>query len=69
MNKAISDPDTRQVLIETLVYDNANTKYKNVIRLLKAQVMPMDEWIRDKTNISSNVYCANIIDQAIARDL
>lgn len=29
----------------------------------------MDQWIRDMTNISFNVYCANIIGQAIAKVL
>jgi hypothetical protein len=30
---------------------------------------PMEEWIRDVTNIGSNVYHANIIGQVIVRGL
>jgi hypothetical protein len=36
VNKAISDPDARGIMIETLVFENANTKCKNVITPLKA---------------------------------
>jgi hypothetical protein len=37
VNKAIADADSRQVLIETLAYENSNTKCKKkVIRPLKA---------------------------------
>ena len=42
VNKVVSDPDERQVLIETLVYENANTECKNDIRPLKVQAAPMD---------------------------
>ena len=35
VNKAISDPDTKQVLIETLAYENVNSEYTKVVRLLK----------------------------------
>ena len=63
VNKAISDPDAKQVLTETLAFENANTKCEKVIRPLKAQAWPMDDWIRDITNTSCNVYPANIIDK------
>jgi hypothetical protein len=44
VNKAaVLDPDTRQVLIETFVYENANIKCKKVIRPLKVWAMPMDD--------------------------
>jgi hypothetical protein len=61
VSKAVSDHDARQVLIETLVFENLNTECKKVTRPLKAQAVPMNEWVRDMTNISSNVYHVNTI--------
>lgn len=43
INKAISDPGVKQVLIEMLVFENGNMKWKSVIRLLKVQPVPMGE--------------------------
>ena len=57
------------MLIEILAYENLNTKCKKVIKPLKSQVVPMDEWIWDMTDIGSNVYHANIISHTIARGL
>ena len=37
----ISDPETRQPLIEILVFKNANTECKGVIGSLKAQGTPV----------------------------
>lgn len=37
VNKAVSDSDTRQVLIKTLVFEFANTECKKVTISLKAQ--------------------------------
>jgi hypothetical protein len=33
------------------------------IKPLKAQAAPIDEWIRDVTDIGSNVYHANMVKQ------
>jgi hypothetical protein len=46
VNKAISDPNVRQILIETLVFENVNTEYKKAIRQIKAQGVLMKKWIR-----------------------
>ena len=43
MNKAILDPDARQVLIEILAFKFSNTKRKDSIRLLKMQAVPKDK--------------------------
>jgi hypothetical protein len=56
VNKAVSDPEERKVLIETLAFKNRNPEFKKVIRPSKARAVPMDEWIKDTANISSNVY-------------
>ena len=39
MNNAVSDPGARQTLVETLAYENSDTKYKNVIRPLKVRAV------------------------------
>lgn len=54
--KTISDPDAKQMLLESLALKNANTKCEKVIRSLKVQAAPMDGWISDMTNIGCNVY-------------
>lgn len=48
-------------MIETLAYENANTKCKIVIRQLKAWAAPVDDWIRNATHIGSHECHANII--------
>jgi hypothetical protein len=40
---ATSEPDGRHMLIETLAFENSNTKCKNVIRPLKTQSTPMEK--------------------------
>lgn len=40
-----------------------------VIRALKTQAVPTDEWIRDMTNNGLNMYHANILDQVVVRGL
>lgn len=70
VNKAISDSDTRQVLIEILEYENVNTECKKkIVRALTEKLAPVDKWISDMTDNGSNIYTPNIIDQTIARDL
>lgn len=39
MNNAVPGPGARQMLVETLAYEILNTKYKNVIRLLKVRAV------------------------------
>lgn len=47
INKAVSDPDVRQMVIEILAFENGNNECKRVIRPLKVQTAPMDKCIRD----------------------
>ena len=69
MNRAITDSETRQPLVEILVFENANVKCKRVIRPFKACEAPIDEWIREIADIGSQEYNANIIGQIIARNI
>lgn len=57
------------MLIETLAEENANKEYKEDITPSKAWKVHRDEWIRDTTDIVSNVYYAHSIDQTVARGL
>lgn len=52
-------------MIETLAFENANVGYKKkVIRPLKAQPVPVDEWIKKASDTGCNIY-----HQSIARGL
>ena len=69
MDRAITDPETSQALIEILAFENANTKFKRAIRLLKACGAPVDEWIRETTGLGSQEHNANIVGQVTARNI
>jgi hypothetical protein len=43
VNKAISDPDVKQVLIEALGLENANMEFTKVVGPLKVRAAPMEE--------------------------
>lgn len=36
VNRTVLDPKVRQILIDSLAFENANSKYKKVIRFSKA---------------------------------
>lgn len=69
VKKALSDSDVRQVLIETLIEENANTECKEGLTPSKAWKAHVDEWIRDTTRIGSNLYHVHSIDKSIPRSL
>ena len=66
VDRAITDPETKQSLIEILAFENANTECKRVIKPLKADGAPIDEWIRETIGIGPQERHANIIGQIIA---
>ena len=43
MKRRISDSSTRKVIIESLAFENANAKYKEVIRLLRVRSTLIDK--------------------------
>lgn len=49
VNKGLSDPDSRQVLMEILHLKMLNTECKNITRPSKVRAVPVVEWIRDST--------------------
>lgn len=54
VDKAIPDPDRRQVLLETLAFENTIQNVKKLLSLTGAA--PMDKWIRARTDTGSNLY-------------
>ena len=52
----ITDPDVRQMLIESLAFENANLEYKKILGPLKVRSAPMDEWILHTMNIETFDY-------------
>lgn len=67
MNRAITDPEIRQSLIEILALKNASNECKS--RPLKAQGVRIDEWIRETTGVGSQEYNANIIGQIVPENI
>lgn len=47
----ITDAKVRQIIIEFLAFENANSEFKGVIRTLKARSAPIDEWIKNTADI------------------
>lgn len=42
INRVVSNPEDRQILIKSLIFENANSEFKAVIRPLKARSIPTD---------------------------
>ena len=55
-NRMISDPEVRQILIECLAFENANSECKRVMMPAKARSTPIDECIRQTVDIGSHTY-------------
>lgn len=56
VNRMILNPEARQILFESLAFENDNLEWKRVISRLKARSAPMDEWIRNAVDIGSHTY-------------
>ena len=41
----IPDPEARNIVIESLAYENANVKCKRILGPLKIRSAPLDEWV------------------------
>ena len=53
LNKTVSQPGLRDMLMQVLAYDNANSGCKKTIQPLKAQVAPLEEYIKFCQDIGS----------------
>lgn len=50
----IFDPDARQILTGSLTFENTNVECKRVIRPLRANSAPIEEWIRHTIDTGPN---------------
>ena len=48
-----SNSEARQIIIESLTFENTNAQCNSVIQPLKARSAPLEKWIRDTINIVS----------------
>ena len=56
LNKTVSQPGWRDLLMQVLAYDNANSECKNVIQPLKAQGATLEEYLKVCQDIGSEPY-------------
>lgn len=61
VNTMISDSEVEKILIESLAFENSNSKCKRVIRSLKARLASIDEYIRKTSDLVSHAYDAGLI--------
>lgn len=69
VNRIASDPEIRQLIIEVLAFEKANSECKRVIRPLKARSAPIAEWIRNTADIGSHTSDETSIEEIIAKGL
>ena len=69
VNGMISNSEVRQIIIESLAFENANSLCKRIIRPLKARSAPLEEWIQDTINIASHEHDDTWIKEVISRGL
>ena len=46
--------EAKQIIIESLAFENVNYQCKRIIRPLKTRSAPLEEWIQDTINIESH---------------
>ena len=67
LNKTVSQPGLRGLLMQVLVYDNSNSECKKVIQLLKAQGAPLEEYFDVCQDIGSETYKMQLLAQALSK--
>ena len=68
INRAVSDTNLRQILTESLAFNNANIECKRILMPLKVRAAPLEEWIQYTNGIESlNQGNEAWIGQAISR--
>ena len=66
----VTDPDARQVLIESLTFENANLECKKILGTLKVRPEPIDEWILLTVNIEAfNYNTEACVEEAISKGM
>ena len=67
LHKTVSQPGWRDLLMQVLAYDNANSECKNVIQPLKAQGDPVEEYLKVCQDIGSEPYKMQLLAQALSK--
>ena len=52
----IPDPEARNIVIESLAYENANVECKRILGPLKIRSVPLDEWVLHTMNVDTFDY-------------
>ena len=67
LNKTVSQPGLRDLLMQVLAYDNANSECKKAIQPLKAQGAPLEEYLKVCQDIGSEPYKMQLLAQALSK--
>ena len=67
LNKTFSKPDLRDLLMQVLAYDNANSECKKVIQPLKTQAAPLEEYLKVCQDIGSEPYKMQLLAQVLSK--
>ena len=67
LNKTVSQPGLRNLLMQVLAYDNANSECKKAIQPLKAQGAPLEEYLKVCQDIGSEAYKMQLLAQALSK--
>ena len=67
LHKTVSQPSWRDLLMQVLAYDNANSECKKVIQPLKAQGDPVEEYLKVCQDIGSEPYKMQLLAQALSK--
>ena len=68
LNKTVSQPGLRDLLMQVLAYDNANSECKKVIQPLKAHGAPLEEYLKVCQDTGSEPYKMQLLAQALSKD-
>ena len=67
VKRMIPNSEAKQIIIESLAFESVNSLCERVISLSKARSAPMEDWIRDTTNIESHEHDDAWIGEVIQR--
>ena len=65
IHKTVRVPDLRELLLQTLSFENANTECKKALGPLKAQGASLEEYIKACADIGSESYKVNLLAAAL----
>ena len=67
LTKTVSQPDLRDLLMQVLAYDNANSECKKATQPLKAQGAPLEKYLKVCQDIGSEPYKMQLLAQALSK--